>query len=281
MHDQDSYTRTRSPDVPIGEYQGTHESTGAGSKVKAAAETAKDTATGEAKTVGRTAKEEAGAVVDEAKGQARRLASDVRERAGPRVRDQHGRLVDRLREFSDELAEMAGSGDGPARAVVGDVAARGRRVADYLADRGPEGVLSEVQDFARRRPMAFLAVAATAGFVAGRLGKGIWKAQSEGTSGATAGGARSALDGGRSGSGDVGSTSAGNGGWPTAAAVADITPAALPPESAAPPASTVAPTTAEDVVTPLNPTSGLYASGSAAAADPLYRDDRYDGGEQR
>jgi hypothetical protein len=51
-------------------------------------------------------------------------------------------------------------------------------VADYLADRGPEGLLSEVTDFARRRPAAFLATAAAAGFLVGRLGKGVWKAKS-------------------------------------------------------------------------------------------------------
>jgi hypothetical protein len=62
---------------------------------------------------------------------------------------------------------------------VSDLGQRGRRVADYLADRGPEGLLSEVTEFARRRPMAFLASAVAAGFLVGRMGKGIWKAQSE------------------------------------------------------------------------------------------------------
>jgi hypothetical protein len=37
-------------------------------------------------------------------------------------------------------------------------------------------VLREVQDFARRRPGAFLATALAAGFVVGRLGKGVAKA---------------------------------------------------------------------------------------------------------
>ena len=62
--------------------------------------------------------------------------------------------------------------------MVSRVADAGRQVADYLADRGPEGVLREVQDFARRRPGAFLATALAAGFVVGRLGKGIAKAGS-------------------------------------------------------------------------------------------------------
>jgi hypothetical protein len=51
-------------------------------------------------------------------------------------------------------------------------------MADYLDRNGPEGVLREVQDFARRRPGAFLATALAAGFVVGRLGKGVAKADS-------------------------------------------------------------------------------------------------------
>jgi hypothetical protein len=68
--------------------------------------------------------------------------------------------------------------------VVTQVSQGGRRVADYLAENGPDGVLREVQDFARRRPGTFLAVAAAAGFVVGRLGKGVLGAGSsdDGTS---------------------------------------------------------------------------------------------------
>ena len=67
-------------------------------------------------------------------------------------------------------------GDSPAAAVVSRVADGGRQIADYLDRNGPEGVLREVQDFARRRPGAFLATALAAGFVVGRLGKGVAKA---------------------------------------------------------------------------------------------------------
>jgi hypothetical protein len=62
--------------------------------------------------------------------------------------------------------------------VVSRIADSGRQFADYLDHHGPEGVLREVQDFARRRPGAFLASALAAGFVVGRLGKGIAKADS-------------------------------------------------------------------------------------------------------
>jgi len=60
--------------------------------------------------------------------------------------------------------------------VVSRVADGGRQLADYLDRNGPDGVLREVQDFARRRPGAFLATALAAGFVVGRIGKGVAKA---------------------------------------------------------------------------------------------------------
>jgi len=53
------------------------------------------------------------------------------------------------------------------------VAEGGHQVADYLTQHGPEGVLTEVQEFARRRPGAFLATAIVSGFVVGRLGRGV------------------------------------------------------------------------------------------------------------
>jgi len=64
----------------------------------------------------------------------------------------------------------------PAATVVARVADGGRQLADYLDRNGPEGVLREVQDFARRRPGAFLATALAAGFVVGRLGKSVAQA---------------------------------------------------------------------------------------------------------
>jgi hypothetical protein len=67
-------------------------------------------------------------------------------------------------------------GDSPAAQVVSRVADGGRQVANYLADRGPEGILGEVQDYARRRPGTFLVTALVAGFVVGRLGKGVLNA---------------------------------------------------------------------------------------------------------
>ncbi|GLY94371.1 hypothetical protein [Actinoplanes sp. NBRC 103695] len=127
-----------------------------------------------------TAKEQGQRVVDEARTQARSLASDVRDRVGEQARGQHDKLVGSIRQTADQLDEMRGDRAGsPAGAVVSRVAEGGRQFADYLDRNGPDGVLREVQAFARRRPGAFLATALAAGFVVGRLGKSVAKADGD------------------------------------------------------------------------------------------------------
>lgn len=125
------------------------------------------------------AKQQTREVTGEVKAQARSLAENARDKLATEARGQNDRLAEGVRRFADELDEMVrGRDDSPARGVVSQVSQGGRRVADYLAEHGPEGALREVQDFARRRPGTFLAVAAAAGFVAGRLGKGVLNAGS-------------------------------------------------------------------------------------------------------
>lgn len=145
--------------------------------VRKATEAVKDSAGTALGDAAGTAKEQAKQVTGEAKTQVRNLAREVRDRAKTGARSQNDRLADSVRTFADELDEMAGQrGDSPASQVVTQLSQGGRRFADYLAENGPEGVLEGVSDFARRRPGTFLAVAAAAGFVAGRLGKGVLKA---------------------------------------------------------------------------------------------------------
>jgi uncharacterized protein YjbJ (UPF0337 family) len=124
-----------------------------------------------------TAAEQARRVTGEASRQVRNTAAEVRDKMGAQARSQNDKLVDGIRRMADELEQMRGERqDSPAAAVVSRVADGGRQMADYLAQHGPDGVLREVQDFARRRPGAFLATALAAGFVVGRLGKGVMKA---------------------------------------------------------------------------------------------------------
>lgn len=146
---------------------------------------AKEAAGQAATDVKDTAVEQAQRVGAEAKDQARNVAADVRDRVGEQARAQNDKLVGTIRQTADQLDEMRGDRDGsPAATVVSRVAEGGRQLADYLDKNGPDGVLREVQDFARRRPGAFLATALVAGFVVGRVGKGVAKADPQaGTAG--------------------------------------------------------------------------------------------------
>jgi len=121
-----------------------------------------------------TAKEQIRDVADEVKAQSRNVAAEVRDGVTEQARVQQGNLAQAVRRMADELESMAEQRpNSPAATVVSRVAEGGHQVARYLAERGPEGVLAEVQDFARRRPGAFLATALVSGFVIGRLGRGV------------------------------------------------------------------------------------------------------------
>jgi hypothetical protein len=69
---------------------------------------------------------------------------------------------------------MADGGErsGTASEIARQVADRGDRLATWLGDREPGDLVEEVRSLARRRPWAFLAGAALAGVVAGRLTRG-------------------------------------------------------------------------------------------------------------
>jgi vacuolar-type H+-ATPase subunit H len=150
------------------------------SKPRQVAEQARDSAGQAAADVKDTAKEQAQRVGAEARTQASNVASEVRGKINEQARNQNTRLVGSIRQTADHLDEMRGAReDSPAAAVVARVAEGGRQFADYLDRNGPDGVLKEVEDFARRRPGAFLATALAAGFVVGRLGKSVAKADSD------------------------------------------------------------------------------------------------------
>jgi len=147
------------------------------STAKQVAGQAKESAGQAASDIKDTAAEQAQRVGAEAKTQARNVAADVRGRVTDQAHTQNDKLVSSIRQTADQLDEMRGDRqDSPAATVVTRVADGGRQLADYLDKNGPEGVLREVQDFARRRPGAFLVTALAAGFVVGRLGKGVAKA---------------------------------------------------------------------------------------------------------
>ncbi|MFJ6087750.1 hypothetical protein ACIQI8_40845 [Streptomyces sp. NPDC092369] len=137
---------------------------------------------GKTAEVAHTAKDQAANTVHEATAQARNVIGELREQLQGQSRAQARQLAGNVRRLADELHEMSENGkpDSTAAAVVRQVADSGRQVASHLESRGPEGVVEDLRDFARRKPGLFLAGAAVAGFAAARLGKGMSAAGSSG-----------------------------------------------------------------------------------------------------
>jgi ElaB/YqjD/DUF883 family membrane-anchored ribosome-binding protein len=133
--------------------------------------------------VAQTVKEDIRTVAEEVGDQARHVTTDAKDRIRQQAETQQQQWAERLSTISGDLRKMAADQpETPARALVGQMAERGSAFADYLGQRSPQQVLDEIQDFARRRPGTFVLAAAAAGFVAGRVGKGVWQAQKEGGS---------------------------------------------------------------------------------------------------
>lgn len=128
-----------------------------------------------AQNVASTAGEEAKKTTREAKDQARQLFSQARSDVTDQASAQQTKAASSLRDLSDQLQSMAqgADGGGMAQGIVEDVARRAGDAASWLDQRDPSSLLEEARGFARRRPMAFLALAAGVGVLAGRLSRGL------------------------------------------------------------------------------------------------------------
>ncbi|MEV5439590.1 hypothetical protein AB0K80_26800 [Streptomyces sp. NPDC052682] len=165
----------------------TESDVGGAGRVQAAGQTAKEQASATAGQASKAAGEVAGTALEQAKtvaGEARRQAGsavgDLRGRMAEEVEGQTRRAAGTVHQWADELAEMARNApdDSPARTLVSKAADGGHRAADYLDEHGVQGMTEDLKGFARRRPGAFLAGAALAGFAVGRMAKAGSKAQS-------------------------------------------------------------------------------------------------------
>lgn len=134
-----------------------------------------DTAKDAGAQVVQSAKEQVGEVTKEAGRQARDLLDELRIEATDQAAIQQQRAAGGLRSLADELSGMArrSEQDGPATDLARQAAGRLEDVAQWLEHRNPGDVLDEVRSFARRRPGAYLALAAGAGLLAGRLTRGL------------------------------------------------------------------------------------------------------------
>ncbi len=148
------------------------------SKKEAAREGALDTAqqaSDSARAVARTAKSEAAGVTAEARSEAVNLLSEAKSQLTGQVSSQQQKAASGLRSISDQLHAMSQASDqsGVAANLVRQAAEQSGTAAAWL-DRGdPASLLDDVASFARRRPGAFLLLAAGAGILTGRLTRGL------------------------------------------------------------------------------------------------------------
>jgi hypothetical protein len=155
-------------------------------------ETTKERVTEQGREVANTASEEAANVAGTVKEQ----AAEVRHEVAVQGQEIVTRAKEQFRDQADTQAREASAGlrrlGGQAHALAdgrieeagplgGYLRQAGDRIdgmATRLEERGAEGVLEDVQDFARRRPGMFLAGAAVAGFAVGRMIRGARDASS-------------------------------------------------------------------------------------------------------
>jgi hypothetical protein len=149
------------------------------------------------KHVADVAREQASEVAAEAGRQGRDLLQQAQGQLEEQAAQGQQRLADRLLSLSDELRSMADSSGqgGMTTDLAHQVASQVRDAGQWLGDRKPGQVMDEVQSFARRKPAVFLALAAGAGLVAGRLTRGLKDASSDDSAPAAAPAATRELSG--------------------------------------------------------------------------------------
>lgn len=127
------------------------------------------------KHVAGVAGEQAGQVASEATHQVKQLVHQTKGELTEQAATQQQRVASGLRSLSKELGTMAQGSEqsGMATDLVHQASERTNAVASWLEQREPGHVLDEVTRFARQRPGTFLALAAGAGLLVGRLGRGL------------------------------------------------------------------------------------------------------------
>jgi hypothetical protein len=153
--------------IPTGDHG---EGEGAQERARAVAGTAVD----EAKELARQAGGQARHVAQEAKHELRTLTEQGRQELKSQAEAQTQRASQNLRTWSDQTRALAaGRPDeaGPLAGYVQDVSGKLSGWADNLDRRGFDGMVAQVQGFARRRPAAFIGLCVVAGFAVSRVGK--------------------------------------------------------------------------------------------------------------
>lgn len=145
---------------------------------------------------GRDAMKAGGRVAQTAAGQGRQVAAEtgrqtrgVFDQAYARMREeadaQQRRAVERLHSLGNELQSMCGQGERQdmAGTLARQAAGVAHQMADWLQRREPGEVVHDLREYARHNPGTFLAGAAIAGMVAGRVSKNLSSAGGDGRGG--------------------------------------------------------------------------------------------------
>ncbi|MCU1673241.1 MAG: hypothetical protein JWN77_1354 [Frankiales bacterium] len=142
----------------------------AGTTAQQASQVAGAASTAAADVAG-TAKAEAANVLGESLDQAKDLAETVRAQVAEQLSSQGDRLTETLRGLSTQLSD--GDTSGVVGQVLKEAGTRVQAFADYAERTGPQGLVTELRQYAKRNPGTFLLGAALAGLVAGRVVKGV------------------------------------------------------------------------------------------------------------
>ncbi len=141
-------------------------------RAKSAAQDVAGDAQSAAASVAGTAKDEVLSVKDDAVEQGLTLVREARGTLGTQASEQVSRFNAALRSLSDDLERLSRGEQvepGLATELAGQATARAGAVADWFEGKEPADLLEDVKSFARRRPLAFLGLAAGIGLIAGRL----------------------------------------------------------------------------------------------------------------
>lgn len=165
-------------DDPSTAEQAQQQAAGVAGEAKAQAAGTVQDATAQAGRVAEQAKGQARDVAQHAKHEARGLLNQAQGELSSQAGTQQQRLAGLLRELSEELRGILDPHNTDYRqGMVTDVAhqasSRLATATSWLENREPADVLHEVSRFGRRRPGTFLALAAVAGLVVGRLSRGM------------------------------------------------------------------------------------------------------------
>jgi hypothetical protein len=145
-----------------------------GQDSKEAAKNVAGTAASEAKNVAGTAASEAKSVAAEAGSQAKNLLGTVTSQVKEQAGTQQQKISEGIRGISNELKSMGEKSDNHmVSSIVQQASQRTESVAGWLEGRDASEILEDVKSFARRKPGAFLAIAAGSGLLVGRLTKGL------------------------------------------------------------------------------------------------------------